>query len=196
MNAVTPMPVRMSVAEFMAWDPGDGQCWQLVDGVPEPKAPTNRTHAALQARFGALLDRHLETWPGECSVLANPGITPRVQGGFNVRVPDLVVVRGGYTEEEALLTAPLIAIEVLSMSNQRETRSNVWTYTSIPSVAEIVILHSVTIGAEILRRQRDGTWPAEPAVITTGELVLDSIGFRTPLAAIYRTTRLAPRPTG
>jgi Uma2 family endonuclease len=191
MNVIAPPPVRMSVAEFLEWEPGDGRFWQLVDGVPEPMAPTVRTPAAVQNEIGRLLGNHLVDHPAGCSVLANPGIQPRVNAGFNVRIPDVVVVRGGYTEEERLLTTPVIAIEVLSESNELETRSNVWTYTSIPSLAEIVVFRTDAIGAELLRRGADGHWPAEPEVVTDGDLVLDSIGFRAPLAAFYRTTRLA-----
>jgi len=191
MNVIAPPPVRMSVAEFLEWDSGDGLMWQLVDGVPEPMAPTVRTHAMLQNEIGRLLANHLADTRADCFVGANPGIQPRVNAGFNVRIPDVVVVRGGYTEEERLLTTPLIAIEVLSESNERETRSNVWTYTSIPSLAEIVVFRTDAIGAEVLRRATDGHWPAEPEMLTAGDLVLESIGFRTPLAAFYRTTRLA-----
>ncbi len=40
-------------------------------------------------------------------------------------------------------------------------------------------------------RNPDGTWPERPLAIEQGELALDSIGFRAPLTALYRTTRLA-----
>ncbi len=66
-----------------------------------------------------------------------------------------------------------------------------WTYASIPSVQEILIVHTAAIGAELLRRNPDGTWPERPLAIGQGELVLDSIGLRVPLTALYRTTRLA-----
>ena len=51
MSALSKIPVFMSVEEFMAWDPGDGRPWQLVDGVPQAMAPTNRTHGALQSEL-------------------------------------------------------------------------------------------------------------------------------------------------
>jgi Uma2 family endonuclease len=46
-------PSRMSVAEFLTWDPGDGQAWQLVDGEPQAMAPANHTHGAIQNELGA-----------------------------------------------------------------------------------------------------------------------------------------------
>ena len=68
-----------------------------------------------------------------------------------------------------------------------------WTYTTIPSVQEILVLHTVRIAAEVLRRRADGSWPEEPELVETGDLTLGSIGFAVPLAALYRTTRLARR---
>jgi hypothetical protein len=59
-------------------------------------------------------------------------------------------------------------------------------------VAEIVVLRSTAIAAEILRRAPDGTWPQQPDIINAdGDLRLDSIGFTAPLRDAYRTTNLA-----
>jgi hypothetical protein len=43
----------------------------------------------------------------------------------------------------------------------------------------------------LLRRGGDGSWPAASTLIEDGDLMLDSIDLTVPLAAIYRTTRLA-----
>ncbi len=67
-----------------------------------------------------------------------------------------------------------------------------WTYATIPSVQEILVVNSVRIEAELLRRCCDGTWPEQPEVIQTGgHIELTSIGYTAPLAALYRTTSLA-----
>jgi Uma2 family endonuclease len=89
---------------------------------------------------------------------------------------------------------PVLSIEILSPRNQAETWANVWAYTTIPSVQEILVLKTAAIGAELLRRNLDGSWPSQPLSIETGELTLESIGFGIPLAAAYRTTRLAAKP--
>ena len=74
----------------------------------------------------------------------------------------------------------------------RDTWDNVWSYTTIPSVREIVVVHSTRVFAELLRRGADGNWPAEPEEIgLEGTLRLDSIGFACPLPAVYAQTRLA-----
>ena len=184
-------PSRMSVAEFLAWDPGDGQVWQLVDGEPQAMAPANHTHGAIQIELGRLIGNHLADRSMPRHVVGAPGIVPRVQARSNLRIPDLAVTCSGYEAEESTLPDPVLVIEILSPSNHAETWSNVWTYTTIPSVRDILIVRSATIGADLLRRNPDGTWPERPEAIEEGDLVLDSIGFRAPIAALYRTTRLA-----
>jgi len=92
------------------------------------------------------------------------------------------------------LTDPMLIAEILSPNNQAETWASVWAYTTIPSVQEILVLRTTTIRADLLRRGLDGTWPRQPDTITDGDLLLDSIGFRTPLADLYRSTRLRRSP--
>ena len=112
-----------------------------------------------------------------------------------MRVPDLAVRCTEPEIEEATVENPVLIIEILSPSNQAETWANVWTYITIPSVREILVLSSLGVAADILRRRADGTWPEEPEEITQGDLILESIGFRVPLADIYRTTRLRRPPS-
>lgn len=192
MNVLTKLSARMSVDEFLAWEPGDGQTWQLVDGEPHVMAPAAPTHAYLQAELSRLIGNHLLETGSPCRVATEPGIVPPALGGRNMRVPDLAVTCAGDTDAVAL-PDPLLAVEILSPGNAPKTWANVWAYITIPSVQEVLVLHSMEIGAEVLRRRPDGTWPAVAEEVTTGELVLDSIGFRVLLASVYRTTRLRPR---
>jgi Uma2 family endonuclease len=94
-----------------------------------------------------------------------------------------------YQTEEPVLTDPVLLIEILSPSNQAKTWTNIWAYTSIPSVREILVLRADRIGAELLRRSPQGEWPARPVAVS-GEVMLESIGFRTNLTELYLGTRL------
>jgi Uma2 family endonuclease len=195
MVALAKIPLWLTVEEFIAWNPGDGRVWQLVDGEPQAMAPASRTHAALMAELSRRLGNHFAERGSPCSVLAQPGIVPRANAARNVRIPDLAVTCTGYDAEEYVVTDPVLVVEILSPSNKPETWANVWAFTTIPSVREILILHTDAIGADLLRRQPDGTWPPDPQEIGTGDLLLDSIDFRAPLPALYSTTRLAA-PSG
>ncbi|MGH6811126.1 MAG: Uma2 family endonuclease [Methylocella sp.] len=193
MKALAKIPGRMTIGEFLAWTPPMAQLWQLVDGEPQAMAPASRTHGAIQSELARLIGNELGERASPCTVITAPGVIPQVQSETNIRIPDLAVTRSGYDEEESALTNPVLLIEILLPGNQAETWANVWAYTTIPSVQEILVLKTAAVGAELLRRASDGTWPKQPLVIEAGELTLESIGFVMPIAAAYRTTRLAPK---
>lgn len=183
----------MTTAEFRGWDaPGPGR-WQLIDGEPIAMAPTSRTHGALQSELGRLIGNHLAAPGNPCTMVTAPGIVPRVRSEQNFRIPDLAVTCTRYDVEEYDVANPVLIIEILSPSNRAETWQNVWSFTTIPSLREILLLSSTEIRADLLRRDQQGNWPADARVITDGDLTLDSIGLTLPLGAIYRTTRLARR---
>jgi Uma2 family endonuclease len=182
----------MLVEELLNWDSGDALKYELVDGEPRARAPASRTHGILQGRLATLLNNHLDREQRPCSVVVKPGVVPRLLSDHNVRVPDLAVTCAPYETEEAVLVDPILLIEILSPSNQAQTWTNIWAYTTIPSVLEILILRADRIGAELLRRSPQGEWAERPASITEGDVALDSIGFRVGLRELYRGTRLAP----
>lgn len=193
MVAAARIPDWMTVAEFLAWNPRDGQSRQLVDGEPQAMAPAGITHGAVQSELNRRIGNHLAEGSSRCRVVTEPGIVPHVRSSHNMRIPDLAVSCADYASEEATLTDPVLIVEILSPSNRAETWANVWTYTTIPSVREILVLHTVSIAADLLRRLPDGSWPEEPEHLVAGALALRSIGFETALSDLYRTTRLAPR---
>jgi Uma2 family endonuclease len=86
--------------------------------------------------------------------------------------------------DDRLLREPLVVIEMLSPSNRADT----WSYTTIPSVREILVLHTADIRADLLRREEGGSWPDNPLALTLGDaLTLESIDFTVSLAEFYRT---------
>jgi Uma2 family endonuclease len=179
----------MSVAEFLAWHPGDGRRWQLVDGEPRAMAPANTVHAYLQAELGALIRNHLRASGSPCDVFANPGVVPATMSAHNMRISDLAVGCPPFGATQAFLANPVLIVEILSPSNRADTWANVWAYTTIPSVQEIFILRADAVAADLLRRPPDGNWPDQPAVVET-DLVLDSIGLQLTLDALYARTPL------
>jgi Uma2 family endonuclease len=162
-----------------------------VDGEPVAMAPAKPQHGAIQAEAPALLAIHLRETGRPCSVIITPGVIPRLRPGSNFRVPDLGLTCAPVDAAATHLDEPVLLIDSLSRSNRARTRANVRAYTMLPSVREIVVRHAEKRRAELLRRGADGAWPEEPDIVTDGELVLDSIGFRAPPIALYRTTALA-----
>jgi Uma2 family endonuclease len=185
-------PSRMTVAEFLDWEGDDtNRKFELVDGEPRAMAPASGTHGTMRITIGSILRARLRANRPGCRVAAEAGIVPRVRASANVRIPDFAITSVPNEATERTLPDPLLIIEILSLSNEAETRQNVWAYASIPSVQEILLVRSTEIAAELLRRQADGDWPAQPQIIEGGaEIALDSIGFRANLGDFYEDTHL------
>ena len=193
MVALRKMPfTRMTLDEFLSWDPEDptGVPWQLIDGGPVAMAPGSAAHGEIQNELGALLRNHLlDREP--CRSVTEPGIVPRARADINYRIPDLAVTCEKPSRDQ-MIHQPVVLVEILSPSNEVETNANIWAFTTIPSVNEILSVHSTRVAASLLRRGPDGNWPSDPVPIGAEDmLVLESIGFSVPLRACYRTTVLA-----
>jgi Uma2 family endonuclease len=192
MSAANKILPAMTVAEFFDWTPSaGGERWELVDGTPRAMAPASPRHGAILGEVGRLIANHLAVARPACRIVIEPGVRPRVRAAHNIRVPDMAVDCAPLGENDRVLSSPLVLVEILSPSDKAGTWANVWSYTTIPSVEEILVLHTSEIRADLVRRQDDGSWPDDPSPLVPGDTVkLRSIEFATPLAAIYRTSGL------
>jgi Uma2 family endonuclease len=192
-SARQKIPEPMTVADFLAW-PGDqsGHKYQLVDGELTAMSPGSATHGTIQMTLGRLIGNSLVDGNGRCRVVSEPPVATRIRANVNLRVPDLGVTCVPDAPGQQTLPDPILLIEILSPGNVRDTWDNVWSYTTIPSVREILVVHSTRRFAELLRRDAEGNWPPEPEEMgPDGTLRLDSIAFACPLPAIYAQTHLA-----
>jgi Uma2 family endonuclease len=192
-NALRKLPQNMTVAEFLDW-PGDGsgRTFQLVDGELRAMSPGSATHGTIQANLCGLVRNALVASDSGLRVVTEPGVNTRIRSHINMRVPDLGVTRTADAPGQQALPDPIALIEVLSPGNAADTWDNVWAYTTIPSVREIVVVHSTRVLAEVLRRGADGHWPEEPEEIGADDaLRLESIGVKFALREVYAQTHLA-----
>jgi Uma2 family endonuclease len=129
------MPPRMTVAEFLEWEPDDrsGALWQLRDGEPEMMAPASERHGSIQAQLAYLIISHLDARGSPCRVVTAPGVVPSERSEDNCLVPDLGITCAPPAGEH-LMVEPLVLIEILSPTNVSRTRSNIRAYTTIPEV--------------------------------------------------------------
>lgn len=100
--------------------------------------------------------------------------------------PDLVVSCGGNEENEYYLTHPKAIIEVLSPTTALTDKREKWfAYQEIESLQEYVMLEQDSEHAEVYRRRDDGLW-SFIEFDGNEELELSSIGFKTPVAELYK----------
>jgi Uma2 family endonuclease len=183
----------MTVAEFLDW-PGDGsgRKLQLVDGEPHTILLGNTTRGTIHTALAGLISTHLNGCGSPCYAAIRPPITPRVRASINLRLPALAVTATPGRADQHMMLNPMLLIEILSPGNTADTWDNVWSYTTIPSVREIAVVHSTRVLVELLRRDAEGHWPPEPEEIGPGgTLRMESIGYAGPLADIYAQTHLA-----
>lgn len=186
------LPSRMTVADFLDW-PGDptGKGFQLVDGEPRAMSPASATHGIIQGTLAYLITRRLIETGSQCTVATEPAVVPRLRANANMRVPDLGVTCTRIEAGQIELPDSVRLIEILSPGNEADTPDNVWAYATIPSVQEILVVHSTRMAAELLRRGDDRSWPEEPEEIeANGTLRLEAIDLTCPLAELYARTHL------
>lgn len=191
------LPHHLTVAEFLDW-PGDGEGgrYQLIEGELRAMAPASATHGIMHANLIFAVGQHLRDINSPYRVIARPATVPRLRAGFNLRLPHLGVTRATNLADQIVVPDPVLLIELLSAANASDTRANVWAYATIPSVREILLVHSTQVAAELLRRGDDGAWPERATLIGAADMLhLDSISFTAPLIELYARTHLAePTP--
>lgn len=186
---------HMTTDDFLAW-PGDGtgRRFQLVDGEVRPVSPAGHTHAAIQANLAYVLIGAARAAGLPLQVLTEGAIIPGLNASTNVRVPDLVVTATPDERGQQTVPDPVLVVEVLSPGNQDDTRDGVRAYATLPSVREIVVVHSTRILAEVHRRGSDGVWAADPEFVGPGEhLFLAGVGLDRAIEDAYTGTWLARR---
>jgi Uma2 family endonuclease len=192
MTAARKLPPMMTVEDFLAWE-GDGTDtrYELVDGVLRAMGPTTSTHGVIQANLIYELGSHLRAHAPRCKVVTAPGIRPLVRADWNFRIPDVGVTCAAIQAGDRIVTEPRLLIEVLSPSNAADTYENIRAYASLPSVEELVVVHSTRVEVELLRKGEHNIWPANPTILRAGaDLTLPSIGLTVPVAQLYEGTHL------
>jgi Uma2 family endonuclease len=130
----------MSVDEFHAWD-GDGSNdrFQLIDGTPTAMATARPIHGVLQVTVARLLETHFIAQRSSWRAITEAGVIPRVRADINERVPDVAVTCSPLDPDQRSVPDPVVLVEILSPSNEAETRESVRAYTTIPGVREVLV---------------------------------------------------------
>ncbi len=181
MTAARKLPPLMTVDDFLCWE-GDGTDtrYELIDGVLRAMAPTVNTHGIICTNLIYALSSHLRGLGSRCMVVTAPGIRPAMRADWNFRMPDLGVTCESDRKGERIVAEPILLIEVLSPSNSADTYENIRAYATLPSVAELLVMHSTRIEAELFRKAEGNIWPANPVIANSCNLSLASINLTLP----------------
>lgn len=182
----------MTAEEFISWG-GDGHPGklELVNGVVRAMSPASGTHALLQAKIARILGNHLEKIGRPCRVGTEAPIRPRMRSNENVRAPDVAVTCIPTQKDEKFFPDPILIVEVLPPSNQRETWESIWACATIPTLQEVMVVDSERIHVAVYTKDETGAWPEYPKVVELGGTVhLTSIDAEISISDIYADTNL------
>ena len=188
-----PDPPLMTADEFFDMpDDGTDTKYELVDGVLVAMAPTHATHGRLQGKLAYLIYAHLDATDSKCWMATEIGVKPELKGKTNVRVPDLGVSCRPQMPGEKPMPEPNLLVEILSPSTEKADQAKVWLYATMPSVDEILIVHTTKVRLELYARLPDGRWPKEAQLAMQGDSVhISCIGMQLDVDKLYRDIVLA-----
>ena len=184
---------RMTVEEFFAWDGGGhiGKL-ELVNSVVRAQTYASGAHGTIQARITTLLSNHLKKTKPGCRVGNEVGVIPIFDPKRNVRKPDVTVTCTPHTPGERAFPKPVLIVEVLSPSNTDETWESIRACASIPSVAEILVVDSERVHAQVFLKDDKGNWPDPGEIVEAGGTIrLASLGLEMPMDEVYEGLRFA-----
>lgn len=172
---------RMTADEFLGWDSGDDERYELVDGVPRMMTGARRGHDEVVVNaLTALRDR-----------LRGSGCRPytddlavRIPNG-NVRRPDITVDCDPQSRDDLSARAPVLVIEVLSPSNGYDLLRKLIEYKSVAAIRYILVLDPAQPAATLYERQSGELWRESALIGADTELAFDALGITLPLGIFY-----------
>lgn len=182
---------QMTVDAFLTLSFDGDARHELIDGEVVAQSHASPAHSTLQGtlarHLGNALDARNQREGTRCRVLPEAGIRPNFDPTHNYRVADLAVTCEPFDPAAPYTVAPILLIEILSPTEEAKQRAKLHVYAGMPSVREILFLDSLSIRAELHRRDEAGRWPERPAVLVGDDpLTLGTVGLELPLCALYQ----------
>lgn len=167
---------RMTSAEYLRWAQmqGDGR-FELVGGEVIAMSPETVRHVSIKN----------EIWLSLRNAIGRGGLSCRAYGDgvgikideTTVREPDVSVQCKPLDQDALLLDAPVIVVEVVSLSSVRsDTGAKVAEYFRVPSICHYLIVDPFTLN--VIHHARSVADDAiRTSILTSGTIELTPPGF-------------------
>jgi Uma2 family endonuclease len=184
--AKIPLPV-MTPEEYLAWEVQQLESHEYIRGTIFAMSGGSYAHNQIVVNLVHETRRLIQGKP-----CRNFTSSQRVQAeeGYAYFYPDVGIFCGTpqLGVQDTILN-PLVLFEVLSPSTERRDRTKKYdSYRTIESLEEYFLVHQDVVRVEAFRRPKEGEWSQSLHTAYMGletELVLESVGVRIPLSAIY-----------
>jgi Uma2 family endonuclease len=186
MSALTA-PGFITVEEYLAGEERRDVKHEYVGGSVYAMAGASWGHNQVAGNLFGELRTH--TRGGPCRVfMADMKVRLLIQGQELFYYPDIVVTCDPRETEDYFLRFPKLIIEVLSPATERvDRREKLWSYITIPTLEEYVLVAQETPAVTIYRRRAD--WQPETIIGLESTLLLESVGLSVPLRELYENVR-------
>ena len=186
MSALTALRF-ISVEEYLAGEESSDVKHEYVGGAVYAMAGTTRTHNTIGGNLHGELRTHLRGGP--CQAYTNDvKVRLLIRGEDLFYYPDVMVGCDPRDTDEHFLRFPKLIVEVLSPSTERlDRREKFWSYLTIPTLEEYVLIAQESPAATIHRRRTD--WQPETVIGVDSTLHLESVGLSLPLRVLYENVR-------
>jgi Uma2 family endonuclease len=174
----------MSLDEFLAWERDQPERYEYAGGVVTMMTGGSAAHVTIAMNLAFAL-RHALRGTG-CRPF---GSDMKVIANHTVRYPDISVICRPIGDRENHLSDPVVIIEVISPSTEREDRGRKkFDYFATPSIRQYAIIEQDERLVDLYTRA-DDRWTDE---IIEGDAVLklSSIGVEISLDTVYEDTEL------
>jgi Uma2 family endonuclease len=174
----------MSLDEFLAWEHDQPKRYEYAGGVITMMTGGSAAHVTIAMNLAFAL-RHALRGTG-CRPF---GSDMKVIANHTVRYPDISVICRPVGDRDNYLSDPVVIIEVISPSTEREDRvRKKFDYFATPSIRQYAIIEQDERLIDLYTRTCEG-WIDE---IVEGDaaLKLSSIGVEISLDVIYEDTEL------
>jgi Uma2 family endonuclease len=182
--SMTALPKhRMKVPEFLAWanEQLDSN-YELVDGEVVAMAPERLRHILVKAAVYRVLDDAVKAAGLPCTVF--PDGAGVVINDNTTRIPDASVQCGVKLNLESMvLEAPLIVVEVVSPSSERQDLgAKLVEYFSVPSIRHYLVV--VPEKRAVVHHMRNAEGALSTYIGRNGDIVLNPPGIKVPVTGL------------
>jgi len=172
---MTALPkIKMKVPQFLEWGDGREGKFELVNGEIIMMSPERVRHNLVKGAAYRALDDAVAEANLPCTVYTD-GMTVVIDED-TARVPDAAVQCVEQDQDSLILDAPIIVVEVLSPSTERDdTGVKLVEYFSVPSIFHYLIVDPVK--AVVVHHARAGAGPIQTRILSDGIVDLSPPGM-------------------
>jgi len=184
MNAVQPRP-HLSPAEYLAWEAGQSERHELVDGEVYAMTGARLAHNVIAGNAFAFLRERLRGTP--CRVYMSD-VKLHVESTDAYLYPDVMVsceARDRVSDSELAIHWPWLVVEVLSDSTAGYDRGRKFElYRRVPTLTHYLLVEQGQARADLYVRNAEGLWVLHP-LAAADVMHIPERGIDWPVATLF-----------